>query len=458
MDKIDNRKTHTSIVRRKRPDGTYYVQRITSVYNPKIQNNSVIKSETLGILPAGETDLSKLEPITKKKKKAASTVRDVNTGLLDPRVPYLIQYPLDLVLLVIVLSNLAGYSSDYQVAQYWKANRKIFERWFEDFPHQDISHDTVRRLVKVLGRNNAKDLIERFTRPLLEQYSTRVVAIDGQAVRAAITSKQSRYVLNVYDAENEVCLQQKLIGEKNNEITEAVNVLEGLDLTGAVITCDALNTQTKLARAVIEDKHADYCFALKENQDHLYKEVQGWFKTRKRFEAKCSIEENIGHGRQEKREIAVLPAQLLQKLNAELLGKWAGLEDGCIVQAKTKRSLDTGAESEDVRYYITSLNYDKRYIAQVLARIIRRHWSIENNLHWVLDVVFRQDEMQCRNSDYLTGRTLINKVVLNLMSKLQIAEEKTTGKASVSKPAMKAMLSAPEQTIALLTGLYRKNL
>lgn len=370
----------------------------------------------------------------------------------------MIQYPLDLVLLVIVLSNLAGYSSDYQVAQYWKANRKIFERWFEDFPHQDISHDTVRRLVKVLGRNNAKDLIERFTRPLLEQYSTRVVAIDGQAVRAAITSKQSRYVLNVYDAENEVCLQQKLIGEKNNEITEAVNVLEGLDLTGAVITCDALNTQTKLARAVIEDKHADYCFALKENQDHLYKEVQGWFKTRKRFEAKCSIEENIGHGRQEKREIAVLPAQLLQKLNAELLGKWAGLEDGCIVQAKTKRSLDTGAESEDVRYYITSLNYDKRYIAQVLARIIRRHWSIENNLHWVLDVVFRQDEMQCRNSDYLTGRTLINKVVLNLMSKLQIAEEKTTGKASVSKPAMKAMLSAPEQTIALLAGLYRKNL
>lgn len=154
----------------------------------------------------------------------------------------------------------------------------------------------------------------------------------------------------------------------------------------------------------------------------------------------------------------MLPAQLLQKLNAELLGKWAGLEDGCIVQAKTKRSLDTGAESEDVRYYITSLNYDKRYIAQVLARIIRRHWSIENNLHWVLDVVFRQDEMQCRNSDYLTGRTLINKVVLNLMSKLQIAEEKTTGKASVSKPAMKAMLSAPEQTIALLAGLYRKNL
>lgn len=467
MPKIGSAGTvHTSIVKRKRKDGSRYVQQVQSVYDPKTKNTKVIASKTLGILPPGEDDLSKLVPSDKRRnsvKKQAEAMAGKTAVINDPRRPSLIKYPLDLVLLTVVLAGLAGYTSCRQIAEYWRVHRQLLSLWFDNCPNEDISHDTVRNALRIVGKSDANQFITEFTEPLVELFRTRVLALDGQAVRAASCAEHkahSRYVLNLYDTDNELCLQQVLIEEKNNEITEAVNVVKSLDLSGAVVTCDAMNTQKKFARFLIEEKHCDYCFAVKKNHEELHAHVEGWFRTnRGKEEAKVFAREEDGHGRIEEREIRVLPASLMKEFAQDILDKWSGLEDGCIVMARTKRTFKDAASkpTDEIRYFITSLNFDREYIAPLLARVIRRHWMIENSLHWVLDVTFDQDRTQCRNADFLAGKTAINKVIFNLMSKAQTVEEMETGRQASYKPSMKVKFSVPTEAMKWLSKLYKSS-
>lgn len=259
--------------------------------------------------------------------------------------------------------------------------------------------------------------------------------MDGQAVCAASSLEHkahSRYVLNLFDTDNEMCLQQVLIEEKENEITQAVNIVTSMDLSGAIFTCDAMNTQKKLAEFLLYEKHCDYCFAVKGNHKELHSQVCGWFKTKQ--------------GRSAAKEFA-----------QDVLDKWAGQEDGCIVMARTKREFADAPEknSDEVRYFITSLHFDKLYIAATLARVIRRHWMIENGLHWVLDVTFNQDRTQCRNADFLAGVTGIRKIIFNLISKAQSVQEAETGRLAAHKPSWKVRLSMPASAMELFANLYR---
>ena len=112
----------------------------------------------------------------------------------------------------------------------------------------------------------------------------------------------------------------------------------------------------------------------------------------------------------------------------------------------------TGVITSHKRYFITSLNYDERYICQQLLRTIRNHWGIENSLHWVLDVTFSQDRTQCKNAEYLQGKTGLNKIVFNVMSRVQTLEQEQTGKEAPSKAVLKARYSNIE---AALNDLYR---
>lgn len=458
---------HISIIKRRRKDGSRYVQEVKSVYDPKTKNNKTLSSRTLGVLPPGETDLSKLVPSDNRswvvEKRQAEQLADAKNEVNDTRKQNLVIFPLEIIMVVILLAGLAGFTSCRQVAEYWRLHRCILQQWFPRFPNQDISHDTVRNAIKIIGRSNVNKLIEHFTKPLIEEFKQRVVALDGQAVRAASSQEHrlhSRYILNLFDADNELCIQQILIEEKQNEITQAVNIIKAMDLAGAVVTCDAMNTQKKLAEYLINTKHCDYCFAVKNNHKELLAHVSDWFKaeTSKELVKNVSRTEN-GHGRVEEREISVLPASLMKEFAQDVLDKWAGLEDGCIVAARTKRTFlkEPHKNSEEVRYFISSLHFDRQYIAEVMARTIRRHWMIENGLHWVLDVTYQQDRTQCRNADFLAGRTALNKVIFNLTSKAQSLEEMETGKQAAYKPSWKVRFSSPQEGMNYLAKLYAKN-
>lgn len=430
-------KEHVSLVRSKQKNGWYYVLEVTSVYDPKIKNSRKIRSRLVGKLPPGETDLNKMIPTEPGQGRKKKTIPQALTELKDSRNPLYVVYPLDLTLLVVVLAAMAGYTSCYQIAQYWASNRAVLKKYFDDFPDRDISHDTVRRLIKLIGKQQSEQLIRRFTEQLLNPIKHRVVSLDGQSVKASKTLLQPRgqYVLNVYDSDDQLCLEQRLIGEKENEITHAADLIESLNIEGAVVTCDALNTQTKLIEKIVQ-KGADYCVAVKDNQPSLFEHIKAWFRTEQSSIQKDNQTIDSGHGCIETRRIQVLPGSLMDEpIYQDILKKWQGLDDGCMIKLTTETVIkNTGEIRYDERYYISSLHFDEQYIAQLLLKTIRNHWAIENNLHWVLDVTFNQDRIHCRNADYLAGRTALSKLAYNIISKAQANEEMQTGRKSATKP------------------------
>lgn len=451
---VKQRKTYKSIVRFPSKNWTY-IREITSVYDPKIQNMRPIGYLTLGKLPPGEKDLKNMVPVGKRgRKKKAEIAHDKLRNFLKPleqirdtRNPLRIVYPLKLVLLVAIVAAMFGKTSCGEVAEMWKASRPVFEKFYPDYPKSDISHDTVRLLIEMIGKQGHANLIEEYAKKLVDKLERRIVAVDGQAVKASRNEEDRRpYFLNVYDADSEVILTHELIGAKSNEIAYAAEVVSRLDIEGAIVTCDAMNTQRKFAKTICS-KGGDYLFALKENQESLCKQVKSLFAGhRQTRNAETRIEEIAG--RIESRDVKVLPAKLLTPGLSE---KWMGLEEGCIVRATTRsQNKKTGQSAEPlVRYYITSLRYDTPYIEEVLMRSIRRHWAIESNCHWILDVIFDQDRLQCKNGAYLAGRVALNKIGSNFLTRLQTMIEKEEGK-SLSRPEVQARFHSPEKMVEKL--------
>ena len=189
----DNPKEHTSIIRAKRKDGWTYVQRVVSVYDPKIKNSRRISNETLGKLPPGETDLEKLVPLEPRRRKGslqAAKIAAPAQKVIDPRDPGRIVYPLDIVFCVILLAAMQGKTSCTEIAEFWHQCRPLLSKTFPNFPDEEISHDTVRRITMIIGKDKNAALIERFVEMLHSRLSHPVIAVDGQVVRASRNSSQ----------------------------------------------------------------------------------------------------------------------------------------------------------------------------------------------------------------------------------------------------------------------------
>lgn len=425
---------------------TFYVYKSQYVYVPEKKRGKEIRT-SVGTIKDGKFKYSKnylaqqaLMSLNQKNTEQTQSAVDskevlasqVQETITDKRQSAKVIYPLDYVFLVAFLSALSGRTSCVQIADFWKNNHPALSEIFPDFPKQYISHDTVRRLLMLVDPSEFQKLYKHLVAPLIYQFHQRIVAVDGQAVRASKTAKvkTGKYVLSFFDTENGVVLGQKLIGEKENEITHAADMVEGLDLHGCVVTADALNTQTKFANALIK-KGADYCLAVKENHKELYLDLQLAFldvtETRTK---KVQNSQPVKHGRVENRDYSVLPGSVL---SSKHLDKWPGLDEGCIVRTVTKSIKKTTEQvSELARYYICSLNFDNPHITEQIARAIRRHWAIENELHYVLDVDFNQDRTQCKNANYIQNRTLLNKTALAIIRNAQKQEIELTGKEPIS--------------------------
>jgi predicted transposase YbfD/YdcC len=202
---------------------------------------------------------------------------------------------------------------------------------------------------------------------------------------------------------NCLVLGQRLVDEKSNEITAIPKLLDALELTGTVVTIDAMGCQRAIAEKIIAKK-ADYILAVKENQGHLLEEIKDSFQ----MLAADAVEEEIdyGHGRVEQRRCSVIADLSLIEKAAE----WASLQG--IVRIQSERfHKATGKTETEIRYYITSLAPD----AMRLNRSIRQHWGIENKLHWVLDVGFGEDLDRKRAGHAAQNFSVLNRIALNLL-------------------------------------------
>ena len=249
------------------------------------------------------------------------------------------------------------------------------------------------------------------TSGLVADLRGKVVAIDGKTMRRSFDRKSGRsalHVVSAWVAERGITLGQVVTEEKSNEITAIPELLKTIDVKGAIVTIDAMGCQKKIAASIVEAE-ADYALALKDNHPTLRTEVEGVFaaaaaNAEGSKKVKRVAVESSGHGRREVRRVSV--SQDVQALTER--AEWANLKS--IVMVERERTVGDRTSSETA-YYLSSL----RLGPKAMERCIRAHWSIENSLHWVLDVVFREDESRVRSRGGAANLAALRKLALVLL-------------------------------------------
>jgi len=362
---------------------------------------------------------SSLQEEHAKSRMVAGKIQSiVEDSKIDVREERFISVPMPAILLAALMLSLTGETDCVSISDYLTRHRDFFSKYFANCHFESVSHDTIRRAFMLIEPERFESFYLRMLQPIIQSSIGRIIAADGQAVRATgKTTKEDNVLhaasmfMNVYDVENRVCIAQRLIKSKQNEISVGPQLLEGLDLFGSIVTADAMSCQVNFVKAIT--KTADYCISLKGNQERSWKEAIHVFNTTHPDQiASHTSEIELDHGRIEQRTVSMVPGSLLSK---PLREKWIGLTGGAMVRVRstvTKKS--TNKTSCEDRYYITSMPAYAS-VAEKIGKVIRAHWGIENNLHWSLDNLFRQDRMQADNPNYISNRSSLNKLALALL-------------------------------------------
>jgi predicted transposase YbfD/YdcC len=249
----------------------------------------------------------------------------------------------------------------------------------------------------------------------------QIINIDGKQLRGSkdkVLGKRAIYMVSAWATENELVLGQRKVDEKSNEITAIPELLKVLALSGCIVTIDAIGTQTHIASTIVEGQ-ADYVLSVKENQGHLYEDISVLFAVDQAQNFKYASFEyakttNKDHGRIEVRECWSTSSPEYLNLIRERQN-WLGLRS--IAMVISTRIID-GKETRRVRFYISSLPSH----AERILHIVRKHWSIENDLHWVLDVALNEDHSRVRKDQAPENLAVLRHIALNLLKQEKTAK------------------------------------
>jgi len=329
--------------------------------------------------------------------------------LPDPRQALKVLYPLNEVLLLTLCAVVCGADGWVSVALFGKS-KLAFLRRFLPFKNGTPSHD---QLGLIFGALDAASFQRCFIAwaQTLSGTIREVVAVDGKTLRRSFDRAEARgplHMISAWSSKQKLVLGTLNVAEKSNEITAIPELLELLALKGAIVTTDAMGCQKKIAEKII-DKKADYVFGLKGNQSSLRADVECLFdeqlgKGFKDIVISRTCDTDADHGRIETREVIATAdiAWLKQRHD------WKNLTS--IVMVLSTRETAAGIAHEK-RFYISSLPAD----AQTLADAIRSHWGVENGLHWVLDVNFRDDDCRIRKKNAPANFTTVKRATINAL-------------------------------------------
>ncbi len=357
----------------------------------------------------------------------------ISSNLTDFRVPFLVKYPLADLVMLVFLGILCGGENYNDILFICKKNKKVITKIipnFNEFP----SHDTLNRAFKNLNsaelskicldfiEDNIKNIKKRLKPTGVK--TVRQIAVDGKAMRGSGRLQNTydkirpKQILNVYDISYGIVLESIAIDDKTNEIPVAQRLLKNLDLKDSIVSFDAMNTQKDTIK-IIRESRGDYIGALKGNQHSIFNDVSTYFtddKTKKIKETNRYLKTEIekAHNQIEIREYFLINAK---KFYQET--EWKDVNSIVLLQKKTiqlhqKIDGEKHEEKTEKRYYITSLKE-----INLIAEAIRNHWSIENNLHWHLDVAYNEDDIKIIDSTSLNNISILNKLAL-LLTKLSI--------------------------------------
>jgi predicted transposase YbfD/YdcC len=334
-------------------------------------------------------------------------------------------------MLVIGLCTVICGGETFEDMEEFGENRKPWLSTFLELPNGTPDSDTFRRLFERIDSRELSECLNQWLQEA-EQSGGRLVNIDGKTICGSKKGEEHKalHVVSAWVHENEMVLGELAVAEKSNEITAIPALLDLIDVEGDIVTIDAMGCQTDIAEK-IQDKKADYILAVKENQPTLHEEISGYFswleREQPRDEAFDGWESPVekGHGRIEKREVkAIGNLDWLESRRS-----WSGLKT--ILQYRCTRT-ENGQTSIVDRYYISSFDTS----AEQFAYLLRNHWSIENRLHWMLDVVFREDDARAKKNHSPLNLNILRKTALACLKRTP-AEKR----ASIHRKMLRASLN-----------------
>ena len=341
----------------------------------------------------------------------STPILDHFSALTDPRQGWRVLYPLPEILLLVLCATLSG-MEDFVEIRLWGEQRLDFLRRFLPYERGIPAHDTLNDVINELDAELFKTCFSTWVETLREQ-DPDIIAIDGKTSRRTHARRKGReplHLVSAWAARQRLVLGQEATADKSNEITAIPLLLERLELRGALVTIDAMGTQTDIAEKIVE-RGGDYLLALKANRPLLHHEVEEFFKAPPADMLQPVHDTTDGdHGRIEERHHVVCHEVdwLFSDRRYSDEPRFPHLAMIGMVQTRVERN---GAIERERRYYLSSTKLD----AKAFAAAVRAHWGIENRLHWVLDVVFHDDLARLRSLNGPQNMALVKHMAMNLV-------------------------------------------
>jgi len=348
----------------------------------------------------------------------------------DPRVDRTKKHELIDIIIIAICAVICGADDWVAIERFGQAK----EEWFGTFlklPNGIPSHDTFGRVFRALDAEQFQQSFLSWVATLAELSLGEIVTIDGKTLRRSHDrplGKAAIHMVSAWASANRLVLGQVKVDEKSNEISAIPELLNLLVLKGCIVTIDAMGCQTEIVRAII-DQEADYVISLKGNQGTLHQNVEDLFAYADQInfrQVAHAVHQSVdtSHGRVEiRRYTTIFEPEFITYLDPKQ--KWAGLRTMGKVETERRQGEKV---SRETRYYISSLTGDPLEF----GRAVRDHWHIENCLHWVLDIAFREDESRVRTGHATQNLAVLRHIALNLL------KQETSAKCGIKNKRLMA--------------------
>jgi predicted transposase YbfD/YdcC len=327
-------------------------------------------------------------------------IGDYFSNIPDPRIERCKEHLLEDIVLLAIIATICGCESWETIEEFGKSKKEFLKNYLK-IPNGIPSHDTIERLFKRIDSKAFSKSFIDWTDAMRTKSAGEFLNIDGKTLRGSKDEGSGKYAIHLVSAwshQNRLVLGQVKTSGKSNEIEAVKELLTLLDIKGAVITADAMSCQKDIVQQICT-KEADYIIAIKDNQKSLKEAIEFEFKT----QSKILIHETLAkdHGRIETRICQVI-SNLTEIENKE---PWTNLKS--VIKITSIREINAVITKEE-RFYISSLNRTAEYF----NKAIRNHWAVENNLHWVLDVQFNEDESRKRKDNAAENFAIVRRFAL----------------------------------------------
>ena len=340
---------------------------------------------------------------------SAQSILPFLENIKDPRIERTKKHLLTDILTITICAVICGAEGWEDIEIYAEANEKWF-RTFLDLPNGIPSHDTLARVFAKLSPTEFQAAFQAWINEVQKASPRQVIAIDGKTLRHSFdkaAQKSAIHMVSAWAAGSGLVFGQVKVDDKSNEITAIPRLLDVVDVKGNIVTIDAMGCQKEIAETICK-KEGDFVLSLKGNQGNLHEGVKLAFDTTNLTNLEATTTHffktvDADHGRIETRECYLISALN----NQELIEDWIGIKSfGMVVSTREiGEKLNT-----ETRYFITSLYSN----AEEFGRSVRQHWGVENSLHWVLDVTFREDNCRIRKDNAAENFAIVRHIALNL--------------------------------------------